>query len=185
MEPFLLLFGVMKGNRLSPFLCDIQMPGALGVLVSEFFKPPKQDTRGNGSAVGGGAVNTAVIDAEIEVEEQADTEDSVEIVSVDLGVGEQLSVDAVACYVNEIKNIDDENLAVEGDHQKEDDGTVSVWLQVLVLVIRMAVHLLHSKHCCHVVVLKMSVSVLQTWSNYYSLESWRREQPQLPKSSNH
>ena len=116
MEPFLLLFGVTKGNGLSPFLCDIQTPGALGVLVSEFFKPPKQDTRGNGSAAGGGAVNTAVIDAEIEVEEQDDTVDSVEIVSVDLGVGEQLSVDAVARYVKEIKNIDDDNLAVEGDH---------------------------------------------------------------------
>ncbi len=71
--------------------------------------------------MGGGAVNTAVIDAEIEVEEQDDTEDSVEIVSVDLGVGGQLSVDAVACYVNEIKNIDDDNLAVDGDHQKEDN----------------------------------------------------------------
>ncbi len=41
---------------------------------------------------------------------------------MDLGVGEQLSVDAVAHYVNEIKNIDDDNLAVEGDHQKEDDA---------------------------------------------------------------
>ncbi len=40
---------------------------------------------------------------------------------MDLGVGEQLSVDAVARYVNEIKNIDDDNLAVEGDHQKEDN----------------------------------------------------------------
>ncbi len=36
-------------------------------------------------------------------------------------MGEQLSVDAVARYVNEIKNIDDDNLAVEGDHQKEDN----------------------------------------------------------------
>jgi hypothetical protein len=112
MEPFLLLFSVTKGNGLSPFLCDIQTPGALGVLVSEFFKPPKQDTKGNGNAAGGGALNTAVIDAEIEVEEQDNTGDSVEIVSVDLGVGEQLSVDAVARYVDEIKNIDDDNLAV-------------------------------------------------------------------------
>jgi hypothetical protein len=70
MEPFLLLFGVTKGNGLSPFLCDIQTLGALGVLVSEFFKPPEQDTRGNGIAAGGGAVNTAVIDAEIEVEDR-------------------------------------------------------------------------------------------------------------------
>ena len=30
METSLLLFGVMKGNKLSPFLCDIQTPGALG-----------------------------------------------------------------------------------------------------------------------------------------------------------
>jgi hypothetical protein len=44
-----------------------------------------------------------------------------EIVSVDLGLGEQLSVDAIAPYVNEIKHIDDGNSAVEGDHQKKDD----------------------------------------------------------------
>jgi hypothetical protein len=41
------------------------MPGALGVLVSEFFKPPKRGARGNGSAAGGGAVNTAVIDLKL------------------------------------------------------------------------------------------------------------------------
>ncbi len=161
------------------------MPGALGVLVSEFYKHPKQDTRGNGSAAGGGAFITAVIDAEIEVEEQDNTKDSVEIVSVDLGVGEQLSVNAVACYVNEIRNIDDDNLAVESDHQKEDD-VYSISMAAGVGVSdKDGSTFTAFKHCCHVVVLKMSVNVLQTWSNYYSLESWRREQPRLRQSSNH
>ena len=65
METSLLLFGVMKGNGLSPFLCFFQTLGALGVWVSEFFKPLKQDTKGNGSAMGVDAVDTAVTDAEI------------------------------------------------------------------------------------------------------------------------
>jgi hypothetical protein len=57
---FLSLFGIEEGNGLSTFVTSISKPLDLKGLISQFFKPPKQDNRGRGAVMTG---STADINA--------------------------------------------------------------------------------------------------------------------------
>ena len=45
MIPFLKLFGVEKGNGLSPLAVKIDTPADLSEPITQFLKPPKTDSR--------------------------------------------------------------------------------------------------------------------------------------------
>ena len=53
MVPIFKLFGIVDGNRLSPFATSINAPGELSAMIEQFFKKPKQDQRGRGIALDG------------------------------------------------------------------------------------------------------------------------------------
>jgi hypothetical protein len=48
---FLSLFGIEDGNGLSTCVTSIDEPSDLRGLISQFFKPPKQDNRGRGAVM--------------------------------------------------------------------------------------------------------------------------------------
>jgi hypothetical protein len=66
---FLSLFGIEEGNGLSTFVTNIAKPLDLKGLISQFFKPLKQDNRGGGAVMTG---STANIDANNITPDQVD-----------------------------------------------------------------------------------------------------------------
>ncbi len=54
---FLSLFGIEEGNGLSTFVTSIAKPLNLKGLISQIFKPPKQDNRGRGAVMAGSTAN--------------------------------------------------------------------------------------------------------------------------------
>jgi hypothetical protein len=66
---FLSLFGIDEGNGLSTFVTSIAKPSDLKGLMSQFFKPPKQDNRGCGAVM---TRSTANIDANNNTPDQVD-----------------------------------------------------------------------------------------------------------------
>ena len=58
---FLALFGIEDGNGLSTLITGINEPSDLRGLISQFFKPPKQDNRGRGAVMTGNTANMMLI----------------------------------------------------------------------------------------------------------------------------
>jgi hypothetical protein len=54
---FLSLFGIEDGNGLSTCVTSIDEPSDLRGLISQFFKPPKQDNQGRGAVMTGSKAN--------------------------------------------------------------------------------------------------------------------------------
>ena len=65
MLPFLCVCGSEKGNSLSPFATNIEMPAEFEELIKLFYKPPKIDNRGK-------AVPGAIVPDTKAVEESSD-----------------------------------------------------------------------------------------------------------------
>ncbi len=66
---FLFLFGIEEGNGLSTFVTSIAKLSDLKGLISQFFKPPKQDNRGRVAVMTGSIAN---IDATNNTPDQVD-----------------------------------------------------------------------------------------------------------------
>ena len=108
MKPFLNLFGVTEGNGLSPFATDINTPSDLMVMVKQFFRPPKRDTRGIGTVVDDNTDDDSVV--ELDDDEPAATSN-----------GDSSGANIVVDHVTEIQQVD-----VDGDLTGDEDDTDTV-----------------------------------------------------------
>ena len=113
MIPFLKLFGVEKGNGLSPLAVKIDTPADLSELITQFFKPLKTDSRvkkrvPNGDAPMPDTTNTG---------SQDDTNDNDDPVFVGMVDGEEL--EPPASIVNVEENAPPPPVNVIAAHVKE------------------------------------------------------------------
>lgn len=108
MNSFLLLFGIEEGNGLSPFMCRMKHPSDLKNYIIQFFKRPKKDMRGCGSASADeDDITTDEDDAEgILVN---DTEDD------DIPTAGALSPNLIAAHVSHINIVATDNKRPDGD----------------------------------------------------------------------
>ena len=110
MLPFLKVFGVEKGNGLSPFAVPIETPSDLLTMVEQFFKPPKRDNRGNSTIDDDDAEDGDLLDEGDDVEELSQSRSS--------NKEKSLPVSLMEHFVNEISKA--------GNDESNDDDLISV-----------------------------------------------------------
>ncbi len=112
---FLSLFGIEDGNRLSTCVTSIDKPSDLRGLISQFFKPPKQDNRGHGAVMKGSTANInannntpdQVDDNNDEVNNNGEDEDN----NTAMDTTTSLSPEMIALHVSFINECTSESVA--------------------------------------------------------------------------
>ncbi len=115
-ERFLNLFGIEKGNGMSPFLTSMDTPSELKDKISQFFKPPKLDNRGRGMSVMSGS--TSNIDDYIIDEVNDNGEEGEDNNAID--TGNALSPEMIASHVSFINKCNSESASDYVDNNEND-----------------------------------------------------------------
>ena len=112
MKQFLQMFVIEEGNGLSPFAEEIATHMELHDLIVQFFKPVRNDTRGNGN---------------INVDHEADDDDSENLENF---TETTVSPTLISSHVVDIQriqrdNVDDDEDFIEAMAPTEQDGSIS------------------------------------------------------------